>query len=393
MSDWSLKPLHLWPGREKRLLRGHRWVFSNEIAEALSDYEPGEWVSVFSAKGASLGSGYFNPKSLIAVRLLCRPGQEPGRELLSSLLEDAYRRRREFYGDGGCYRVVYGESDGLPGLVVDRYEDLCVYQISTLGMSRMEPLVGELLMEIFRPRALVFRHDAPSRLLEGLSLEKGVARGEIPSPFRISLEGLLFEIDPLEGQKTGFYLDQRENRKLLKERVQGKKVLDAFCYEGSWALAAGSWGAREVVGVDQSERAVGRARTNASINNLEGVCRFETGEAFGTLKRAAKEDFDVIVVDPPAFAKSKSVLKEALKGYTDLNRRALLALKPGGLLATSSCSHHVDESLFEECLVRAAQAAGRSVRLLEARSHAPDHPVLPAMPETRYLKCRLLEVF
>ena len=389
----ELKPIHLLPGREKRLLQGHKWLFSNELADHPTDFEPGAWVTVYSSKGVCFGSGYLNPHSLIAVRLVCRPHEKPSRELFGELLTRAADRRESlFYPNSGCSRLVYGEADGLPGLIVDRYGEVLVYQLTTLGMSLMEDLLRELLLELFRPQALVFRHDTAIRTLEGLPMVKGVAHGELPDPCWIEIEGLHFLIDPLNGQKTGFYLDQRDNRQALRRWAKGRKALDLFCYNGAWGLSAAAAGAHEVVGIDQARDAVDQARHSAARNRLETICRFETEEAFTFLKTVKKGAFELIVLDPPAFAKTRSNLPQALKGYTDLNRRALLALEPGGILVSCSCSYHLSEDLFREMLLKAAQASGRQLRVLEVRGQALDHPVLLAMPETRYLKCAILEV-
>ena len=385
--------VHLLPGREKRLLQGHRWVFSNELAGNLSEFEPGSWVTIYSSKGVCFGAGYINPRSLIAVRLVCRPHENPSREFFGELLKNAAEHRKTlYYPDSSCARLVYGEADGLPGLIVDRYQDVLVYQISTLGMAKMEGLLRELLLDLFQPKALVFRNDSPVRMLEGLSLEKGVAHGTLPDPCRIDIEGLEFLIDPINGQKTGFYLDQRDNRQALRRWVKGKKVLDLFCYTGAWSLSAASAGADQVVGVDQSPEAVELARRSAALNNMETTCRFEQEEVFYFLRSLKKGAFDLIILDPPAFAKTKANLTQALKGYTDLNRRALLALERGGMLVSCSCSYHLSEEIFREVLLRAALASGRQLRVLETGDQALDHPVLLAMPETRYLKCAFLEV-
>lgn len=388
-----MKPVKLHSGRARRILQGHRWIFSNEISEKLSDFEPGSWVEVRSSKGVPLGSGYINPRSLIAVRLVCPPGQEPSKDFFSGLIKNANERRSRIYYPGSrCYRVVYGESDGLPGLVVDRYGDILVYQITTLGMARMEPLIKELLIELFKPAALVYRHDAPVRALEGLSPEKGIAYGELPDEYWVELDGIEYGLFPLSGQKTGLFLDQRDNRKAFRHWVSGKRVLDLFCNNGAWSLSAVAGGAVEVVGVDQSEEAVRQGRANATRNSMGERCRFVEDEAFHFLKTLERGSYDTIVLDPPAFAKNKSALPEAQKGYMDLNRRALLALKPGGMLVSCSCSYHVSNDMFREVILQAAQASGRQLRLLEARSQALDHPVLLSMPETRYLKCFFLEV-
>jgi 23S rRNA (cytosine1962-C5)-methyltransferase len=386
-----MQTLNLQPGAERRLLQGHRWVFSNEIVDDLKECEPGSWAQVVTSKGVPLGSGYVNPHSLIAVRLVCPPGQDPDRAFFVNLVQRAARHRRRIYPGAECYRLVYGEADGLPGLVVDRYGDVLVYQITTLGMARLEPLLQEVLLEELKPRALVYRHDAQVRALEGLELTRGVAHGEVPSEHWVEVEGLKLLVDTVEGQKTGLYLDQRDNRRALAPWVEGRRVLDLFCYDGAWALTAARLGAREAVGVDRSAGAVARALRNAERNQLAESCRFHQGDVLAFLKDVEKGSFDVIVVDPPAFAKSKKTLAEAQKGYIDLNRRALRALAPGGVLVSCSCSYHLSEELFRTVLLRAAQADGRQLRVLEARGQALDHPVLLAMPETRYLKCYYLK--
>ena len=388
----SMKQLRLHQGRERRVLQGHRWVFANEIADGVTDYEPGSWVEVLSDKGVSLGSGYINPHSLIAVRIVCPPGRKPDRDFFHGLITDARARREAAYPGSACWRAVFGESDGLPGLVADRYGDVLVYQVTTLGMARMEPLIREILLDVFQPHAVIFRNDTAVRSLEGLPVEKGIAHGELPDLHRVEMDGLEFRLDPMNGQKTGLYLDQRDNRSAFRRWTAGKRVLDLFCYNGAWSLAALAGGAVETVGVDQSSDAVDQARHNAALNGMDDRSTFLEGDVFHHLRSVEKGAFDVIVLDPPAFAKTRNSLPEARKGYTDLNRRALLALKPGGMLVSCSCSYHLSEEMFREVLLNAARAAGRRLRLIEARGQAADHPVLLAMPETRYLKCWFLEV-
>lgn len=387
-----MKQLHLHPGRDRRILQGHRWVFSNEIAAPLSDFEPGSWVEVLTARGVSLGSGYINPASLIAVRLVSPPGEKPDEDFFREAMKNAARCRQWTYPESQCHRLIYGESDNLPGLVVDRYGDVLVYQIGTLGMARMEPLVQELLQDVFKPSAIVFRNDSPSRRLEGLDEQKGIALGTLPEDLVVDIDGIKYRIDVLEGQKTGMYLDQRDNRRNLRRWTQGRNVLDLFCYNGAWSLSAAAGGASEVIGVDQSKDATAQARQNAHLNGTADICSFVAGDVFEYLKRLQRAAFDVIILDPPAFAKTKSAIQEARKGYTDINRRALLALKPGGLLVSCSCSYHMNEDLFREVLISAGQASGRRLRLLSMGSQAMDHPALLAMPETRYLKCYFVEV-
>ncbi len=300
--------------------------------------------------------------------------------------------RERIYPGEKVYRAVYGESDGLPGLVVDRYDTVWVMQTTTAGMAAMEPMIAEVLARRLGAEAVVARNDTSARALEGLPLTKGVLSGAVAGPVRVTLHGLTVRVDPLEGQKTGLFLDQRDNREAVRRYVSGAEVLDLFCYQGLWSLVAAGSGAVRVVGVDQSREAVQRAEEDARENGLSDRCRFQTADVLDFLKRIARESVDVLIMDPPAFAKTKNALPNALKGYTDLNRRAMLALRRGGILVTCSCSYHLREEAFYEMLLRAAQAAGRSLRLLEARGQSLDHPALLAMPETRYLKCAVLEV-
>lgn len=384
--------IRLEKGREKRLLYGYRWVFSNEILNSIREFAPGTWVRVVSYKGDHLGIGYVNPHSLIAVRIVCPPGTKPSLMYFKRLLERALAMRQRLFPESSCYRLFYSESDGLPGLIVDRYGDVLVYQINTVGVSQLEGLIRELLIELLHPTAIVARNDSSARILEGLPLEKKVVWGELPQELWIQFDELFFIVDPLNGQKTGHYLDQRENRKVLKRFSQEAYMLDLFCYDGAWGLFGALYGAREVIFVDQSESALERARINAERNGFLSRCHFIEADVFDFLKSSEKKDFDLIVSDPPAFAKNKKSLPQAIKGYTDLNRRALLMLQDGGVLISCSCSHHISEELFEEILSKAALASGKQLLILEARSQSPDHPVLLAMPETRYLKCYVAKV-
>jgi 23S rRNA (cytosine1962-C5)-methyltransferase len=303
----------------------------------------------------------------------------------------ADQRRQALYSGVSTYRMVFSEADFLPGLIVDRYDRHLTVQILTQGMARVEDLLLNLLSQEFQPDSIILCNDTAARTLEGLPLERRVARGQLPDSLIIKLDGVTHHLTPLEGQKTGFYLDQRENRLRLAGYVRNKRVLDGCCYEGAWGLYAAGFGARLVVGVDQSARALNRGMVNARANGLEHVCRFEQRDIFEYLKES-QEQFDLIVLDPPAFAKSKGKLKQAERGYLDLNRRAIKSLGPGGILVTCSCSHHLKLERFQLLLSQAGRLAGKRLRLLETRGQARDHPVLLSMPETAYLKCLFLEV-
>ena len=375
-------------GCEKRLIKGHKWVFSNEIAEPLKNFSPG-WVKIYSHKEAFIGTGYINPHSLIAVRIISRNEEEPGRAIFLKRIAEASERKKSLYPESTALRIIYGESDNLPGLILDRYGDVFVCQANTLCMSEHQEIIKECILELFSPKAIVFRNDSRARILEGLKQEKYLAYGSLPERVLVKMNGLNFEVDVLNGQKTGFFLDQRDNREALRKYAPGRSVLDFYCYDGAWSLVAESAGAAGVTGIDSSPFAVERAKNNASINNLN--CKFIKAEALDVLKSLTRNSQDIIILDPPAFAKSKKDLPDAIRGYIDINRRALLALKPGGILVSCSCSYNISYEDFHEVILKAAVSAGKELRLLESRGQALDHPVLLAMPETAYLKCLILE--
>ncbi len=381
-------------GADKRVRNGHPWIFSNEIAEISGEKVPGAAVEVFNAGGDFIGTGYYNPGSLIAARLLSR-----GREDINS--EDFFRRRiskalhyREvLYPGWDTFRAVYGESDALPGLVVDKYGKYLSVQLLTQGMESRRDAVIAALIEIFRPKGIVARNDVAVRSMEGLTEQVEILYGEIPDTVEVDEHGLTFLVSLLTGQKTGHFLDQKENHLLLQGICSGKEVLDCFCYSGSWGIHAAACGAASVTAIDSSERAVSLGRENAAQNGFADIVRFETADAFARLRSMKSEtrSFDVVVLDPPAFIKSRKVLQEGMKGYLTINRRAMELLKKGGHLVTCSCSFHMEREMFRELLLKAAVQAGREMRLLSVRSQAQDHPVLLAVPETEYLKCFVLQ--
>ncbi len=385
-------PLHIHKGHERRLLLGHPWVFSNEIMSDLREYEPGSLVDVYTHGGTFVGRGYINPRSLIAVRLLSQRREVFDGAFFRRRIGGALRRREHLFPGTQSYRLVYSEGDLLPGLIIDRYADHLVLQALTLGMELRTEAICEALESLMQPQAIVARNDVGIRTLEGLPLEKKVLRGSLQAPVAIWENDLRFHIDPWEGQKTGFYLDQRENRCALRAVLNGARVLDAFCYSGAWALHAARAGAKEVLGVDESTKAIQWASEQAHDNGLEQICRFTTANVFDYLKEAdtQHERFDCVILDPPAFVKSRSKLREGLQGYWEINRRAMRIVKPGGHLITCSCSYHVDPGTFRATLSRAMRAARRCAMLLELRSQGKDHPALLPVAESAYLKCAVL---
>jgi 23S rRNA (cytosine1962-C5)-methyltransferase len=376
---------------ERRVLRGHPWVFSNELQEVPTDLPAGEIVDLADSRGNFVGRGYFNPRTLIAVRLLTRRPEPVDRGFFRERIMQA-RDLRMRLGYGDACRAVFSEGDGLPGLIVDKYNDTIVVQSLTAGIDRVLDDILAVLQELYQPGAIVLRNDTPSRELEGLAQEKKVAFGQLDAPVTFAESGIQYTADILGGQKTGFFFDQRENRLALRGLVDGRRTLDCFCYVGAWALTAAKFGAAEVIGIDASAKAVELAAANAERNGLN--VHFLVADVFEQLREyeKQKERFGCIILDPPAFVKSRAKVREALKGYKEINLRAMRLLEPGGVLVSCSCSHHIDEPLFREMLIDAARSAGRTARLLEMRSQARDHPVLLAARETQYLKCAIMQI-
>jgi len=376
----------------KRLLAGHLWVFSNELAASPKGFSPGEIVEVHGPRDEFLGVGYINPQSLIAVRVLTREREEPGREFFKRRIIDALQMRERFLKGKNAYRAVYSEGDYLPGLIVDRFDAALSAQFLTAGMEAQKELLIDILDEVFNPDLIVLRNDSKIRTLEGLPLYKETVKGTLETLPLINEEGIRFEVNPYEGQKTGFFLDQAENRKALKELINEGLGLDLFSYSGAWGMHLASKGAM-VTCVDESERALNEGRRNAELNGLAERMNFVKADVFNFLAEESAKDrerYDFIVLDPPAFVKSAKKIKEAVKAYRTLNARCMGLLKRGGLLATSSCSYHLGRELFLDMLRGAAKDSGRGARLLALRSQGKDHPVLIPMPETEYLKCAFL---
>ncbi len=378
-------------------MRGHPWVYKTEIAEVEGEFASGDVVDVLDHRGRFLGRGYANPASLITVRLLTRRmNEEIDRAFWRRRVEAALAYRRKVLRDAetDAYRLLFAEADGVPGFTADVFGDQVVVQALTLGSERFKGVLVDLIAELLAPRGIYERSDAPARLKEGLEPRSGPLRGSPKSPVVIREGDLRFLVDTAGGQKTGFFLDQRENRRALRKYAKGARVLDCFCYTGGFALHAARAGARSVLGIDISAEAVEFARENARLNGLEGVCTFEAANAFDALRELERsgEKFDLVILDPPAFVKSRRALEGALRGYKEINLRALKLLAPGGILVTCSCSYHLPEELFLEVLLAAATDAGRTLRVVERRGQAPDHPWLLGYEESRYLKCFFLEV-
>jgi 23S rRNA (cytosine1962-C5)-methyltransferase len=390
------RPLRLRKGEDRRLRAGHLWVYSNEVDSAtpVRDLEPGELVRLEDFRGRPLGIAHVNPHSLICARVLSRrAGSGFDGATLRRRLASALRLRESLY-EAPYYRLAYGESDALPGLVVDRYGAVLVVQITTAGMERLRAQISSVLQELLSPSAVVLRNDTSARQLEQLESYVEVVFGEAPEQAVIHENGTRFEIPLSGGQKTGWYFDHRANRERMRRYVAGKRVLDVFSYIGAWGVQALTAGAAEVTCVDASTRALAQAQRNAGLNGAAERLKIVAADAFDALKalKHAGERFDLVILDPPAFVKRKKDLKEGAQAYRRLNALALQLLGADGILISSSCSYHMPRDLFLSEIRQAGLRTGRALQILEQGHQAPDHPVHPAMPETDYLKTFVLRV-
>ena len=379
---------------DRRIKAGHPWVFNNEIFAIEGNREAGAAAELFDAGRGFLGCGYYNPHSLISFRLLTRQREDiDSISFYKERLQAALAHRSKLYPSMATFRAVYGESDFLPGLVVDKYDQYLSVQFLSAGLEKRRDIIVAALLHVLEPRGIIARNDVSVRSLEGLDEKVEVLAGQIPDLVEIEENGLRFQIDLRHGQKTGGFLDQKENHLLLRDICAGEKVLDCFCYAGSWAAHAGRFGAASALGIDISARAVAQATNNAELNNLKDRVSFEECDAFERLRSLKHEGqrFGVVIMDPPAFVKSRKNIAEATKGYLTVNRRALELLEPGGHLITCSCSFHMGREAFRDLLIQAARLAQREIRLVSVHSQAPDHPVLLSFPESEYLKCFKLQ--
>ena len=391
-----LPVLRLKRNEDRRLHAGHLWIFSNEVDTAqtpLPKFKPGEVVRVLAHNDRALGLAYVNPQSLIAARML-ETWKLPDTAWLAARIRTAMTLRDRLYPKP-YYRLVYGESDGLPGLVVDRYGTSCVAQIGTAGMERLKPQIQEALSQVVKCDALLFKNDSTAREMEGLPSYVEAVKGAFDQPALVIEDGLEFQAPLAEGQKTGWFFDQAANRRALSKYVTaGGRVLDVFSYVGAWGIRAAHHGAREVTCVDSSAAALDLAAANAQRNRVKLTTR--KGDAFDVLEEFARQGarFDIVIVDPPAFAKRKKDLPKALAAYKRLNQLAIQVIAPEGILVSCSCSFHVSAEDLQDAIAKAARGADKHVQILEMGGQAPDHPVHPAIPETRYLKayfCRISE--
>ncbi|MBK8497884.1 MAG: class I SAM-dependent rRNA methyltransferase [Flavobacteriales bacterium] len=377
-----------------RVRNGHPWVFGTQVSKEEGNYQPGDIVQVYDAKHRPLGQGYINPKSMIRVRLLTPHVQERvNSAFIEARIERAWQHRLRMGYTGSC-RVVFGESDDLPGLVVDKFNEVLSVQFLTLGMERWKDVVIAALERFVKPTGIYLRNDVPIREKEGLPLEKGFAG----KPFSTDLviedgDGVRMHVDVAGGQKTGHFLDQALNHTAIQRIARDRQVLDCFTHTGGFALHAAKGGAREVLGLDISEEAVRMATSNAELNGFE-QCTFKPTNVFDFLTDADRtgKRWEVIILDPPAFAKSKGALENAYRGYKEINLRALKCIPAGGYLVTCSCSQHMSPELFRKMVAEAARDAGRRLREVYYGTQPPDHPILWGVPETHYLKCLMLEV-
>jgi len=393
----QLAPLYLKKNEERRLRNGHLWVYSNEVDTArspLNDFEAGQPVQIIANDGKPIGNGYVNPHSLICARLVSRSIKYLlDKSLLVHRINIALSLRERLF-DKPYYRLVYGESDGLPGLVVDRFGDVLVVQLNTAGMERVKQDVVEALEKVLKPAAILWRNDSSARGMEGLDSYVEPALGEVPEVVEIEENGTRFEVPLLTGQKTGWFYDHRMNRARVQQLAVNMRVLDVFSYIGGWGIEAATAGAREVVCIDSSAKALDQVERNAALNGVADKVQSIEGDAFEALKalRAEREQFDMVIVDPPAFIKRKKDVKKGVEAYRRLNQAAMQLLGKDGILVSASCSYHLQRDTLRDVLQQSARHLDRSLQILEQGHQGPDHPIQPAIPETDYIKCYINRV-
>ena len=382
----------LFPGKEKRVYQAQTWIYRSEIAKADAAAQPGDVVRVCAANGTFLGQAFYNPLSQMSLRLLTRSEAPVDEAFFRERIRRAIDYRRHFADLSSC-RLIYSESDGLPGLVADAFGPVIVIQIMCRGMDRYRDTIVAALNDELGPQAVYERSDALVRRLEGLEETAGLLSGSLPEEIVMLENGIRFRVDVVHGQKTGYFLDQKENRAAIAPFVKGGTVIDCFTHTGAFALHAARYGAKAVTAVDISEEALNTARSNAALNGFENIS-FECANAFDWLKAKTMTDerYDVVILDPPAFTKTRSTVDAARRGYKEINLRGMKLVRDGGYLVTCSCSQHMHRDEFVRVIMEAARDAHVRLMQVELRTQGRDHPILPSMPETEYLKCGIYRV-
>ncbi|MCP4649042.1 MAG: class I SAM-dependent rRNA methyltransferase [PVC group bacterium] len=384
------------PAQDSRIATGYPRVFNSQIRNIQGNFKPGDIVSIKNSQSRFLGRGYINPGSNIPVRILTRADEPIDKEFLTRRIKQAIDFRKKIITeDTNVYRLVFSESDFLPGLIVDVYGNCLVVQILTLGMESRKDLIIDILQEFMKPKGIYLRNDTPARMMEGLVLEKKGISGRFGTKVEVRENGIPFVVDIENGQKTGFYIDRRDNRYFLKQLVKDKSVLDCFCYTGAFSTYACSYGAAKLVGADISAHSLKYARTNMRLNKISSRrYDFKEEDAFNLLRSLdkRKETFDVVILDPPSLVSSKNKIAGGLRGYRELNLRALRILNRGGTLVTISGSYHVQEHLFKQLIQEVAEKEGRIVRVINWGQQASDHPSFLNIKENSYLKCLVAEI-
>ncbi len=377
-----------------RVVNGHPWIFNNEVGSSDNEMQPGEIAEVFTHDKKFVGKGYVNPRSQIQVRLLTRNKTvEINEQFFLDRIRECWEYRKRIGYTENC-RLVFGEADGLPQLIIDKFNDYFVLQSLALGIDTWKPAIVKALETLFSPKGIYERNDAPVRELEGLPQQKGFLSAPFDTKIIIKENGLQFYVDVENGQKTGYFLDQQDNRRAIQHIVKGAEVLGAFTYTGTFEIHAAHYGARSVLGLDISAAAVEQANVNAKLNGLDPVCRFETANAFDVLKQWTKDgrQYDVVMLDPPAFTKSRETIQKAITGYKEINLRGMKLVRPGGFLVTSSCTNLVNAELFLQIIDMAAKDARRKIRQVVFQTQSADHPIIRGMDNTQYLKFLIIQV-
>ncbi|MCW3114015.1 MAG: class SAM-dependent rRNA methyltransferase [Segetibacter sp.] len=378
----------------QRVANGHPWIFSNEIDKIEAEVKPGEIVEVYTFDNKFVGKGYINPKSQITVRLLSRDRNETiDEKFIFNRIQAAWDYRKKIGYTENC-RLIFGEADFLPALIIDKFNDYFVIQTLSLGMEVWKSTIVKALQTIFNPKGIYERNDVPVRELEGLEQKKGWLTESSDTNILINENGLQFYVDIENGQKTGYFLDQQDNRRAIRHIAKGADVLGVFTYTGTFEIHAAHYGAKSVLGLDISENAVLQATKNAELNGLANVCRFEAVNAFDVLKQWGKDgrQYDVVMLDPPAFTKSRENIDKAVTGYKEINLRGMKLVRPGGFLVTSSCTNLVSPELFLDTINMAAKDARRKLRQVTFRAQASDHPIIWGIENTNYLKFLIVQV-